>query len=37
MHLRRLRHFTILAERLNVTRATERLQIAQPALSVSIQ
>ncbi|HYF21737.1 MAG TPA: LysR family transcriptional regulator [Ramlibacter sp.] len=37
MNLRRIRHFTVLAETLNFSRAAERLHIAQPALSVSIQ
>lgn len=37
MDLRRIRHFTILAEILNFSRAAERLHMAQPALSVSIQ
>ncbi len=37
MDLRRIRHFTVLAQTLNFSRAAERLHIAQPALSVSIQ
>lgn len=37
MNLRRIRHFNVLAETLNFSRAAERLHIAQPALSVSIQ
>lgn len=37
MDLRRLRHFHVLSETLNFSRAAERLHIAQPALSVSIQ
>ncbi|HSV45678.1 MAG TPA: LysR family transcriptional regulator [Ramlibacter sp.] len=37
MDLKRLRHFNVLAETLNFSRAAERLHIAQPALSVSIQ
>ncbi len=37
MDLRRIRHFNVLAETLNFSRAAERLHLAQPALSVSIQ
>lgn len=37
MDLRRIRHFNVLAETLNFSRAAERLHMAQPALSVSIQ
>lgn len=37
MDLRRIRHFHVLADTLNFSRAAERLHIAQPALSVSIQ
>jgi DNA-binding transcriptional LysR family regulator len=37
MDLRRLRHFDVLAETLNFSRAADRLHVAQPALSVSIQ
>ena len=37
MDLRRIRHFHVLAETRNFSRAAERLHIAQPALSVSIQ
>lgn len=37
MDLKRIRHFNVLAETLNFSRAAERLHIAQPALSVSIQ
>lgn len=37
MDFRRIRHFNVLAETLNFSRAAERLHIAQPALSVSIQ
>jgi DNA-binding transcriptional LysR family regulator len=35
--IKRIRHFVALAETLNFRRASERLHIAQPALSVSIQ
>lgn len=37
MNLQRLRHFVELAETLNFRRAAERLHMAQPPLSVSIQ
>ncbi|MCT9070330.1 LysR family transcriptional regulator [Cupriavidus gilardii] len=37
MDFRRIRHFVVLAETLNFRRAAERLHIAQPALTVSIQ
>lgn len=37
MNLRRIRHFVVLAEALNFHRAAQRLHIAQPALTVSIQ
>jgi len=37
MDLRRIRHFAVLAETLNFRRAAEKLHMAQPPLSVSIQ
>ncbi|MCC2673166.1 MAG: LysR family transcriptional regulator [Ramlibacter sp.] len=37
MDLRRIRHFVVLAETLNYRRAAERLHMAQPPLTVSIQ
>lgn len=37
MNLRRIRHFVVLAETLNFRRAAERLHMAQPPLTVSIQ
>lgn len=37
MDLRRIRHFLVLAETLNFHKAAEKLHIAQPPLSISIQ
>ena len=37
MDLRRIRHFVVLAETLTYRRAAERLHMAQPPLTVSIQ
>jgi len=37
MDLRRIRHFVVLADTLNFRKAAERLHMAQPPLSVSIQ
>jgi DNA-binding transcriptional LysR family regulator len=37
MDLRRIRHFVVLSETLNFRRAAERLHMAQPPLTVSIQ
>jgi DNA-binding transcriptional LysR family regulator len=37
MNLRRVRHFSVLAETLNFRRAAEKLHMAQPPLTVSIQ
>lgn len=37
MDLRRIRHFVVLAETLNFRRAAEKLHMAQPPLTVSIQ
>jgi DNA-binding transcriptional LysR family regulator len=37
MDLRRIRHFIVLAETLNFRRAAEKMHMAQPPLSVSIQ
>jgi DNA-binding transcriptional LysR family regulator len=37
MDLRRIRHFVVLAETLNFRKAAERLHMAQPPLTVSIQ
>jgi DNA-binding transcriptional LysR family regulator len=37
MDIRRLRHFVVLAETLNFSRAAERLHMTQPPLSISIR